>query len=148
MDTDGNGFISQVEFRNAIRKLNLGLSSREIDQLLSKIDVNGDGKISYPEFAANFKDDNGLEQHLAERSKTRMGQLKELMILHMTSPNDAFRFFDLERDNTLTFNDFSKLVTQAHKLGNVEIPAYTVIKDLFDHVDIRKDGYVDLQEWQ
>ena len=103
-----------------------------------------------------------------------MGQLKELMILHMTSPNDAFRFvsnqliqifhkpkrrlhihgcflfsqFDLERDNTLTFNDFSKLVTQAHKLGGAEIPAYTVIKDLFDLVDIRKDGIVDLQEWQ
>lgn len=77
-----------------------------------------------------------------------MGQLKELMILHMTSPNDAFRFFDLERDNTLTFNDFSKLVKQAHKLGNVEIPAYPVIKDLFDHVDIRKDGLIDLNEWQ
>jgi len=54
MDTDGNGFVSQTEFRNAIRKLGLGFSSREIDQLLSKIDTNGDGKISYPEFAANF----------------------------------------------------------------------------------------------
>ncbi len=30
-DEDGNGFISSIEFRNAIRKLNLGLSSREID---------------------------------------------------------------------------------------------------------------------
>jgi len=148
MDADGNGFVSQTEFRNAIRKLGLGFSSREIDQLLSKIDTNGDGKISYPEFAANFEDPSGLEQTLATRSKVRMGQLKELMILHMTSPNDAFRFFDLERDNTLNFNDFSKLVTQAHKLGNVEVPAYSVMKDLFDHVDIRKDGFVDLQEWQ
>lgn len=31
MDSDGNGTLSLVEFRNAIRKLNLGLSSREID---------------------------------------------------------------------------------------------------------------------
>ena len=54
MDADGNGFISQVEFRNAIRKLNIGLSSREIDQLLAKIDTNTDGRISYPEFAAHF----------------------------------------------------------------------------------------------
>lgn len=92
MDTDGNGFVSQTEFRNAIRKLGLGFSSREIDQLLSKIDTNGDGKISYPEFAANFEEASGLEQTLATRSKVRMGQLKELMILHMTSPNDAFRF--------------------------------------------------------
>ena len=28
---DGDGQITQVEFRNAIRKLNLGLSSKEID---------------------------------------------------------------------------------------------------------------------
>jgi len=35
-DEDKNGTISQVEFRNAIRKLNLGLSSREIDKLMAK----------------------------------------------------------------------------------------------------------------
>ena len=61
MDEDGNGFVSQTEFRNAIRKLGLGLSSREIDQLLTKIDTNADGKISYPEFAAHFEQANGLE---------------------------------------------------------------------------------------
>lgn len=30
-DADGNGFISEVEFRNSIRKLDLGLTSRDID---------------------------------------------------------------------------------------------------------------------
>jgi Ca2+-binding EF-hand superfamily protein len=30
-DEDGNGVITAIEFRNAIRKLNLGLSSKEID---------------------------------------------------------------------------------------------------------------------
>ena len=92
MDSDGNGFISQTEFRNAIRKLNLGLSSREIDELLSKLDTNSDGKISYPEFASHFENSGALEAQLHERAHVRMGQLKELMILHMTSPNDAFRF--------------------------------------------------------
>lgn len=86
------------------------MSSREIDELLSKLDTNSDGKISYPEFASHFENSGALEAQLHERAHVRMGQLKELMILHMTSPNDAFRFFDLERDNTLTFNDFSKLV--------------------------------------
>jgi len=33
-DTDKNGSISQVEFRNALRKLNLGMTSREMDKLL------------------------------------------------------------------------------------------------------------------
>jgi len=29
-----------MEFRNAIRKLNLGLTSREIDQVMTRIDKN------------------------------------------------------------------------------------------------------------
>ena len=90
-DEDGNGFISQVEFRNAIRKLNLGLTSREVDKLMLRIDSNQDGKIDYQEFMSKFKTTD-LDDRLKERAKDRMGRLKELMILHMTSPNDAFRF--------------------------------------------------------
>ncbi len=90
-DSDENGFISEVEFRNAIRKLNLGLSSREIDKLMLRIDTNQDGKIDYQEFVAKFKTTD-LDERLKERAKDKMARIKELMILHMTSPNDAFRF--------------------------------------------------------
>ena len=46
-DHDRNGTISQVEFRNALRKLNLGLTSREIDKLMDKIDTQIDGGIDW-----------------------------------------------------------------------------------------------------
>ena len=39
-DEDGNGFVTQVEFRNAIRRLGLGITSREIDTLMARIDTN------------------------------------------------------------------------------------------------------------
>ena len=90
-DEDGNGFISSIEFRNAIRKLNLGLSSREIDMIMKRVDTNGDGNIDWKEFIAKFKTTD-LDDRLKERAKDRMARLKELMILHMTSPVDAFRF--------------------------------------------------------
>ena len=90
-DSDGNGFITRVEFRNALRKLNLGLTAREIDKVMLRIDTNQDGKIDYKEFAAKFKNTE-LDLRLKERAKDRMASLKEMMILHMTSPNDAFRF--------------------------------------------------------
>ncbi len=90
-DEDKNGIISQLEFRNAIRKLNLGLSSREIDKILTKVDKNSDGKIDYQEFIDKFKTTE-LDDRLKERAKDKMARFKELMILHMTSPNDAFRF--------------------------------------------------------
>jgi hypothetical protein len=74
-----------------MRKLNLGLSSREIDKLMERIDTNADGKIDWQEFMAKFKT-TPLDERLKERSKDKMGRLKELMSLHMTSPGDAFRF--------------------------------------------------------
>jgi hypothetical protein len=35
---------------------------------------------------------NNLDERLKDRAKDRMARLKELMIMHMTSPIDAFRF--------------------------------------------------------
>ncbi len=56
-----------------------------------RIDSNSDGKIDYQEFSSKFKTSE-LDVRLKERAKDKMARLKELMILHMTSPNDAFRF--------------------------------------------------------
>jgi hypothetical protein len=56
-----------------------------------RIDTNQDGKINYQEFVAKFKTTD-LDERLKERAKDKMARLKELMMLHMTSPNDAFRF--------------------------------------------------------
>lgn len=114
---------------------------------MQRIDTNGDGKIDYQEFAAKFKD-NSLDTRMAVRAANRMAKLKELMNLHMTSANDAFRFFDVEKDGRITFADFCKLVTRAHELAGEKPPTYPIIKDLFDTIDVRKDGMLDLHEWQ
>lgn len=34
---------------------------------------------------------------------------------------------------------------QKHK--NLKIPNTGVLKDIFDFIDIKKDGYIDLNEW-
>ena len=39
-------------------------------------------------------------------------------------------------------------MVKAHEVAGDRIPAYPVIKDLFDTIDIRKDGIIDLSEWQ
>ena len=58
---------------------------------MEKIDTNNDGKIDWREFISKFKKSD-LDERLKERAKDKMARLKELMILYMTSPNDAFRF--------------------------------------------------------
>ena len=40
------------------------------------------------------------------------------------------------------------MVIKLYELTSEKPPAYPVIKDLFDTVDIRKDGIIDINEWQ
>lgn len=54
LDTDNNGSLSNLEFINGIRKLNLGLSLSEIEELVLYVDTNNDGKISFQEFIRRF----------------------------------------------------------------------------------------------
>lgn len=111
------------------------------------MDYNSDGRIDYAEFMNKFKA-NAFDDRLKARAAARLAKLKELMMLHMTSANDAFRFFDTDKNNCLSFTDFSRLVTKAHELAGEKPPTFLVVKDLFDTVDIRKDGEIDLHEWQ
>ena len=74
-----------------MRRLNLGITSREMDTVLQEMDNNGDGMIDYAEFSAKFKN-NTFDARMASRAAIRMAKLKELMNLHMTSANDAFRY--------------------------------------------------------
>ena len=53
-DSQGQGKLTLVEFRNAIRKLGLGLSSKEIDFVMTRSDINGDQMIDIREFCAQM----------------------------------------------------------------------------------------------
>ena len=39
-------------------------------------------------------------------------------------------------------------MNKVHELAGEKAPSYPIIKDLFDAIDIRKDGVLDLHEWQ
>jgi hypothetical protein len=65
----------------------------------------------------------------------------------MLSPKDAFTQFDVERSGILDFSKFSALVNRLCELANESVPAFTVLKDLYDIIDIRKDGVIDMREW-
>ena len=89
-DKDGSGSISNVEFRNAFRDMNLGLSMAEIDQLQNVCDENMDGMVDWLEFVKKFKlSDTG--ERILERSKLKLQKIREDIYYYMISPKDAFR---------------------------------------------------------
>jgi hypothetical protein len=56
--------------------------------------------------------------------------------------------FDSSKQGRLSFLDFNALVTKVHEVAHENCPTYLVVKDMFDSIDIRKDGVLDLHEWQ
>ena len=51
-DTDNSGDISYDELRHCLTDLDNLLTTAELDEMMKKCDVDGDGNISYEEFVA------------------------------------------------------------------------------------------------
>ena len=62
-DRNGDGTISQREFRQGWLTLNLGLTYDEIDDLMKIVDTDKDGAISYDEFISK------MDVHIQKKSK-------------------------------------------------------------------------------
>lgn len=113
-DTDGSGALSRVEFRKALRAMNLGLSILEINEIITLVDqkdltghsrydkVQGDGKIDYDEFADKLYYMPPNEQRMLQRANARLVLMKENIGLYMTSVADAFRMVS-QKDFRLFF---------------------------------------------
>jgi len=72
-DVDNNGVLDKGEFLACIRQLDFGLTTKEINFLLSTVDINNDGLVSYEEFCPMANDilvkliaDKSLESHTNE----------------------------------------------------------------------------------
>ena len=146
IDTDESGKLSAVEFRKALRKLGIGLSARDIDTIMSRIDTNHDGQIDWLEFQKSFKLSE-TETYTNGLAQNRIQKMRQNMSHYMLSPKDAFLQFDLERSGVLDFSKFTRLVNRLCELSGENVPVFSVLKDLYDIIDIRKDGVVDMREW-
>lgn len=47
----------------------------------------------------------------------------------------------------MTYETFSDFIVDLSKLARDDIPAFSTIKDLFDFIDMKKDGIIDINEW-
>ena len=39
-------------------------------------------------------------------------------------------------------------MTKCYEMAHLKAPTYPIAKDLFDTIDVRKDGTLDVKEWQ
>jgi len=55
-----------------MKLISIGLTDIEISKILSRVDANHDGRISYAEFASKFRDDTLFDQRMKKRANNRL----------------------------------------------------------------------------
>ena len=142
-----NGMANQFEFRNIIKKLDIGLTNIEIEDIIHKSGMSFDGKINLVDFYNYIIDENQniviSKKHVLEQLK----EIKQLIYKYYSNPRLAFELNDINIKGKIDFDKFKKIIYDLYKREMKSSPPYSVLKYLYDYIDIRKDGLIDLNEW-
>jgi len=142
-----NGMANQFEFRNIIKKLDIGLTNIEIEDIIHKSGMGSDGKINLVDFYYYIIDENRniviSKKHVLEQLK----DVKQLIYKYYSNPRLAFELNDINIKGTMDFDKFKKIIYDLYKREMKSLPPYSVLKYVYDYIDIRKDGLIDLNEW-
>ena len=147
INESGNGMANQFEFRNMIKKLDLGLTNIEIEDIINKSGITFDGLINLVDFYKYITDENKnlviSKVHIMQILK----EVKQLIYKYYSNPRLAFELNDSEVQGTMDFDKFKKIIYDVYKRESKPVLTYPVMKYIYDYIDIRKDGIIDLNEW-
>ena len=148
INDSSNGTINKYQFYNLLKKLNLGLSNREIEEIIMKEGFSCDGFVDLNKFNKFlFKDDYNLDinkKHIEEK----LSEIKQLIIKYYTSPLLAFELnIKSKNNNYLDFEYFKRLIYEIYQKEKKDIPSYPLLKCIYDYIDYKKDGIISIDEW-
>ncbi|KAL4304386.1 hypothetical protein GQ457_10G016430 [Hibiscus cannabinus] len=145
-DKNGDGFITKQELRESLTNIRMFLTENDVEEIVVKLDMNGDGLIDFDEFvklceAIDNGDygDNGGDESDPKRSPEE-GNTYEGEIL-----KEAFDVFDRDRDGLITVEELGWVLSS---LGLMEGDKIEDCKEMIRKVDIDGDGMVDFDEFK
>ena len=142
-----NGLINQYELRNLIKRLNLGLTSIEIEDIINKNGMTYNGYINIFEFY-KYITNTDLNLSISEKNIIEvLKQIKQFIYKYYNSPRLAFEMNDKQRKGYFDFERFKKIIYELFYKERIPVPNYPVMKCVYDYIDVRKDGVIDLNEW-
>jgi len=154
-DANGDGFISPQEFKHALSQLKVGASDEDVAWLLSRLDLNADGMVSYEEF---------LARHFNAAQDPRVANVGPAFVEHFAGHDaaaqslwqrvarvfrdrgvplrQAFALFDADGDGIISRQDLLEAFRLMH-LGLSDGDVERMMKD----IDINEDGKVSIHEF-
>lgn len=141
-DKDGDGFITKKELRESLKGIGMVMTEKEVEEMVQKLDANGDGLIDLDEFCDLF-------ESMVKREKVRGDELEE----DDDDDDDggeeelkeAFDVFDGDRDGLITVEELGMVLSN---LGLKEGKKKEDCKEMIRKVDLDGDGMVNFDEFK
>ena len=128
-----DGFIERHAFHALVKNLGHAMDEETEEVAWVSIELDGDGKISYEEFATWWTTDDRWA-HL---------QLSEAEIANLVQVHDYFRYYDQSSTGTLTKLEFSNVYSYMTESGYL----MDDFEDVFEEIDTDKDGTINYNEF-
>jgi Ca2+-binding EF-hand superfamily protein len=145
---EGNYIVNKYQFRNIIKTLDIGLSNLEIDQIMFKSGkVTYDGNLNLKEFVNYLYSINQTLEEGKNNYSPIISEIKSLIYKYYSSPIICFQNNDTSHSGKIDFEKFKNIIFDMYKRNEQKLPNFTLIKNAFDIIDLRKDGLIDLNEW-
>ena len=171
-DQDHSGFLSKSEFAQVLKKTGAGgaaLTDDEIEVVVHKFDVDGDGQISLKEFqammaagaagpkaarppqaaaemaarAAKFLEEAEAEEARLKGMETLMFRVGRAIRLSGKKIDELAHEWDENRDGSITLMEWRKSIRGT---SSVEASDVKELDELFKSLDADKSGSIDINE--
>ena len=143
-----NYVVNKYQFRNIIKTLDLGLSNLEIDQIMHKCGkVTYDGNLNLKEFVMYLYSVNQILEEGKNNITPIISEIKGLIYKYYSSPIICFQNNDINHVGKIDFENFKNIIFDMYTKNEQPLPNFTLIKNAFDTIDLRKDGMIDINEW-
>lgn len=136
-DKNGDGFITKQELRESMKSMRMSITETEAEEMVNKLDSNGDGLIDFEEFGTVYgeADDVGSYREMRGGEEgEETGELKE-----------AFDVFDKDRDGLISVDELGSVL---FSLGLQEGKRVEECREMIRKVDVDGDGMVNFDEFK
>ncbi|TYJ25341.1 hypothetical protein E1A91_A07G043300v1 [Gossypium mustelinum] len=138
-DKNGDGFITKQELRESLKNIRVLMTEKEVEDMVVKVDANGDGLIDFDEFCILCQTMDGGTDASGTRLKEDDGMNGEEEL------KEAFDVFDKDKDGLISFEELGSVLCS---LGLKEGNKLEDCKAMIRKVDIDGDGMVNFNEFK
>lgn len=144
-DKDGDGFITKKELRESLKNLRLMVTDMEAEEMVAKVDANGDGLIEFDEFCMLYEAMMGADREEKGGAGDREVGGGGVGADEGDDLKEAFDVFDKDKDGLISVEELG-LVLSA--LGLNEGNKIENCKEMIRKVDMDGDGMVNFDEFR